>query len=470
MIIDRIFTPGLAQVAYLVADESTGDVAVFDPRRDVQVYLDWAAERHFRISAILETHVHADFVSGALELQAATGAPIYSSRLGDQEFEHVALRDGDSVQVGNLSLEARWTPGHTPEHIVFLLFDPSSSTQPQAMFSGDLIFAGEVGRPDLLGEAHTQQLARQLFQTLNHRIADLPDELLVYPGHTAGSACGKKIGEAAVTTLGAERQMTYAYQFVEEDAFVRGILDEMPAPPPYYPRMKVVNRIGPDLHGTLPNGSALTAPQVAQAIERGALVIDARAEESFDRAHIRGSFYAGSGADFAYWVGWRAPYDHPVILLLDRDEDYQPFVTELHRIGIDSIAGYLSGGIDAWIDYGGVVDRLQVLGPERFQALLEAEDATLLDVRSRDEWKSGHIESARNVFAGDISAGAEVEVGPNTLVMLTCATGFRSRVAASMLRVRGFERIVQLDGGIDAWRDAGLPVEHVEQRELAWVS
>lgn len=461
MIIDRVFTPGLAQVAYLIADESTGDVAVIDPRRDVQIYLDWAAERNLQITAILETHVHADFVSGALELQQATGAPIFSSRLGDQEFDHHALRDGERVPVGNLILEARWTPGHTPEHIVFLLFDPTSSSSPQAMFSGDLIFAGEVGRPDLLGEAHTRDLARQLFQTLTHRIADLPDDLLIYPGHTAGSACGRKIGDAATTTLGAERRYTYAWQYDDENAFIRGVMDEMPAPPPYYPRMKVVNRVGPALLATLPEGEALSADQVAREITNGAVIVDARDEAAFDQAHIRGSFYAGDRSDFIYWVGWRAPYDLPVVLLLDRDEDYPAFVTELRRIGIDNVAGYLAGGIERWIESGGAIDQLQVLSPERFQELLGQESTAVLDVRSRDEWKSGHIENARNAFAGDISAGAEVDLDEDALVMLTCATGYRSRVAASMLQSRGVSRIAQLDGGMDAWDAAGLPVERM---------
>lgn len=463
MIIDRVFTPGLAQVAYLVADESTGDVAVIDPRRDVQVYLDWAAERNLRITAILETHVHADFVSGALELQNATGATIYSSLLGDQEFTHEALQDGHRVPLGTLFLEARWTPGHTPEHIVFLLFDPQTSEAPIAMFSGDLIFAGEVGRPDLLGSAHTAHLAGQLYYTLNHRIADLSDDLLIYPGHTAGSACGRKIGDAAVTTLGAERSFTYAYQFEDEAEFVQGIMHEMPIPPPYYPRMKVVNKVGPVLVDTIAAGEALTAAQVVDALQNGALIVDARDERAFDRAHIPGSFYAGSRSDFVFWAGWRAPYGQPVILLLDRDADYESYRIELQRIGIDSVLGYLAGGIGAWTANGGAIERLEALSPEKFRTLLaESGDATLLDVRSRDEWKASHIARSVHEYAGDISAGAAVPIDDDALVMLTCATGYRSRVAASTLQARGFSNIVQLDGGMDAWEAAGLPVEHGE--------
>lgn len=460
MIIERIYTPGLAQVAYLVADESTGDVAVIDPRRDIQLVLDWAAERHFHISAILETHVHADFVSGALELRKVTGAPIYSSKLGNQDFPHTPLKDGDQVTVGGLTLEARWTPGHTPEHIVFLLFDPASSSEPQAMFSGDLVFAGEIGRPDLLGAAHTAHLAKQLFETLRYRIADLPDDLLIYPGHTAGSSCGRKIGDAAVTTLGAERRYTYAWQFTDENEFVRGILDDMPTPPPYYPRMKIVNRVGPALLDTLPAGVALSVDDVVAATGQGALVIDARDELSFDRAHLPGSYFAGSGPDFVTWVGWRAPYDVPVILLLEHDADFAHFANELHRIGIDDIAGYLSGGIDAWIAAGQPTESLEALSPAQFQRLLQDHpDATLLDVRSREEWKQGHIEHARNAFAGDISAGSAAPLEEGDLVLLTCATGYRSRVAASMLQSQGRSLLGQLDGGMDAWDAAGLPVE-----------
>lgn len=462
MIIDRVFSPGLAQVAYLIADEQTGEVAVIDPRRDVEAYLEWAQERGFRITAILETHVHADFVSGALELHHATGAPVFSSLLGDQEFEHVALRDGDRVAVGRLSLEVRWTPGHTPEHLVFLLLDPEHGDAPQAMFSGDLIFAGEIGRPDLLGSAQTAKLASQLFQTLTSRIADLPDSLLIYPGHTAGSSCGKKIGDAATTTLGAERRFTYAYQYSDEAAFVDAVMSEMPAPPPYYPHMKVVNRVGPALLDALPTASALTAEQVTAIVANGGLVIDARDERSFDAGHMRGSFYAGSRSDFVAWAGWKAPYDREIVLLLDRDEEFAFFANELHRIGIDTVAGYLAGGIEVWIASGGAIDKLEVLSPERFEALLQSEpEAQLIDVRTRDEWKSGHIPHARNEFAGDLSAGAEVDLGADELVLLTCATGYRSRVAASLLQARGLTRLVQLDGGMDAWDAAGLPVERV---------
>ncbi|MDP9471557.1 MAG: MBL fold metallo-hydrolase [Chloroflexota bacterium] len=243
MMLERFFTPGLAQVAYGIADVDTGVAAVIDPRRDVAVYTDWAAAHGLRIVAILETHIHADFVSGAGEL-AATGATVYASWFGDQTFPHQSLADGEEVAVGNLCLRALWTPGHTPEHLAYLLIDPARGPNPAALFSGDALFVGEVGRPDLLGEEQTRTLAKHLYRTVTGRLSRLDDALVVYPGHTAGSACGKQIGDAPTTTIGQEKRFSYAFQARSPDAFVRMVLDGMPKPPSYYPILKRVNRDG----------------------------------------------------------------------------------------------------------------------------------------------------------------------------------------------------------------------------------
>ena len=254
MILDRVYTPGLAQVAYLVADETAGLVAVIDPRRDVECYLDWAAERGLRIAAILETHVHADFVSGARELAAATGAPIYASRLGEQSFFHEPVGDSDEVAVGRLRLRALWTPGHTPEHLAYLLIDPDRGPDPVALFSGDALFVGEVGRPDLLGAEETQRLAGQLYHTVVDRLSRLEDDVVVYPGHTAGSACGKKIGAAPQTTMGQEKRFSYAFQARAKDAFVRMVLAGMPKPPSLLPGPQARQQGRPNAAGRPPAG------------------------------------------------------------------------------------------------------------------------------------------------------------------------------------------------------------------------
>ncbi|MGD9713566.1 MAG: rhodanese-like domain-containing protein [Thermomicrobiales bacterium] len=460
MTIDRVFTPGLAQVAYLVADESAGEVAVIDPRRDVQSYLDWATERGLRIVAILETHVHADFVSGALELQAASGAPIYASRLGNQEFEHVPIDDRDNIAVGRLTLEARWTPGHTPEHLAFVLFDPAVGNEAIAFFSGDLLFVGDVGRPDLLGSKQTEGLANHLFDTFATRLADLPDRVIVYPGHTAGSSCGKRIGDAPTTTLGNERKHNYALQQKQREAFIAAVMDTMPLPPAYYPTMKAVNTVGARPLDGLTTGGMLTPDAVARFIDEGAVLIDARSAEAFDRCHIPGVYFAGETPDFVNWVGWRAPYDRPLVLLLNDDGDFDQYVTELHRIGLDMVAGFLQGGIDAWTSSGRPVRSLRGVSPMQLHRSIESgEMVTIIDVRTESEWIDGHIPGSKNVFAGRIATGAQLDSPQAGEIALACATGYRSRVAASMLAARGVENLLQLTGGLDAWAASGYPVE-----------
>lgn len=460
MTIERIETPGLAQVSYIVADESTGEIAIIDPRRDVDVYLDWAKSHSGAIKSILETHIHADFVSGAVELHHATGAPIYASRLGHQDFDYLPLDDRDRVTIGNIELEARWTPGHTPEHLVYLLIDPGRGAEPIAMFSGDLLFAGEVGRPDLHGEGETRAQAEQLFETFFQRLAELPDDLTVYPGHTGGSTCGKNIGDAPQTTLGAERRYNYALQQTEKDAFIESVLEGMPEPPTYYPILKKVNKTGPALLATLRTGSPLAAELVEKAMQDGAVLIDIRSEASFDRANILGSFYAGDQPSFINWIGWLAPYAEPLILLLNRDEDFEQVVTMLRGIGLDQAASYLQGGIDAWIDSGRSVLSFGSILPEDLRDSIEIfEELAIVDVRSEDEWNDGHIDSAAHHFAGDITAGERIDINRDVPIVLACATGYRSRVAASVLHSRGYRDLYDLEGGMNTWEALEFPVE-----------
>ncbi len=457
---DRIFTPGLAQVAYLVTDEAAGVAAIIDPRRDVDVYLEWATAHGVRIAAILETHVHADFVSGAPELAAATGAPIYASRLGDQRFSHEPLDDGAEVAVGRLRLRALWTPGHTPEHLAFLLLDPAAGDEPQALFSGDALFVGEVGRPDLLGQEQTQQLAGQLFHTVTERLSRLPERLVVYPGHTAGSACGKKIGDAPSTTIGQEKLVNYAFQTRRKDQFIAMVLAGMPLSPTYYPVLKRVNKVGAPLLATLPDGEALTPDAVAARQAAGALVIDARTPDAFGAGHLPGAVFAGLGQNFVAWMGWLAPYDRDLILVLDDDADFTAARTELRRIGLDRVAGYLAGGIAAWREAAReTVDLPQLTVQELHDRLSRGEPLTVLDVRGDDEWADAHIVGAVHTFAGAIAQGAAVPVTPDSgPVAVICGSGYRSSVASSLLQARGFTNLRNVGGGMAAWHEAKLPM------------
>lgn len=456
---DRIFTPGLAQVAYLVADSAAGVVAVIDPRRDIDAYLDWANAHGVRIAAIFETHVHADFVSGARELAAATGAPIYASRLGHEEFAHTPLDDGDEIPVGAVRLRAFFTPGHTPEHLSYLLFDPAHGDQPRALFSGDSLFVGDVGRPDLLGAAATRGLAEQLYHTVVDRLATLPDDVIVYPGHTAGSACGKKIGDAPSTTIGQEKLVSYAFHAPSQEAFITRVLADMPPPPTYYPVLKRINKVGATLLADLPTGDALTPETVATRQAAGALVIDARTPAAFGAGHLPGAIFAGLGSNFLAWLGWLAPYDRDLILILDDEADFAAARTELRRIGLDRVAGYLAGGLGAWRAAGRDEVTLPQLSVRALQERLSGgAPLAVLDVRGDDEWASGHIAAAEHAFAGLIAQGAAIpldeEAGP---IAVICGSGYRSSVANSLLQARGLRNLINVTGGMAAWQEAGLP-------------
>jgi hydroxyacylglutathione hydrolase len=454
MITDRIFTPGLAQVAYMVADEEAGVAAIIDPRRDVDEYVQWAEERGLEYVAILETHVHADFVSGALELAAVTGAPIYASRLGESGFDHIPVDDGDIIEVGSVRLKALFTPGHTPEHMAYLLLPSPDSDVPTALYSGDVLFVGDVGRPDLLGEKETRGLAEKLFTTVNDTLKSLPDDVVVYPGHTAGSACGKKIGDAPSTTIRAEKMGNYAFQPEERDEFIETVLADMPTPPTYYPYLKKINKVGAVKFEALDAPDAMSAADVKAAMEDGTLVVDTRTPEEFGEGHIPGSMFAGAGESFHTWMGWVAPFDRDVVIVGGGEWTVDELVTALRQIGLDRVAGHLEGGIDAWT---GELETTPMISVEELSENLD--DYQVLDVRNESEWKDGHIESATLLPADEITRGAKPEgMADDTPIALICGSGFRSSVASSLLQARGMDNLVTVKGGMEAWDDLRLAV------------
>lgn len=456
-IIDRIFTPGLAQVAYLVADERAGVAVVIDPRRDVDVYLEWADRHGVKLIGTLETHVHADFVSGARELLERAGVPVYASRIGETEFPHQPLDDEDEIAVGSLRLRAFWTPGHTPEHMSYLLFEPGRD-EPIALFSGDALFVGEVGRPDLLGEQRTTTLVEHLYDTVFDRLTALPDDVVVYPGHTAGSSCGRSIGDAPSTTIGQERTFSYAFKPRIRKEFAAAIMENMPRPPAYYPTMKVVNKVGPTLLQTLSSGKRLDPAALRSALQTGALLIDTRDVSAFNRGHIPGSFFAGLGVDFVNWIGWLAPYDRDLVLIADDDAAFETAKLELHRIGLDRIFGIYADGMDAWAATGGQLQTNRAATPREIAGDVVTGAVSLLDVRSLAEWNMGHVAGAIHQVAGDLVRGAESKAPAGRPVAVVCASGYRSTVITSVLQARGVENVINVSGGMDAWYDAGLPV------------
>jgi hydroxyacylglutathione hydrolase len=345
----------------------------------------------------------------------------------------------------------------------YLLIDPAQRPEPLALYSGDLLFVGEVGRPDLLGAEHTRHLAEQLYETFAHRLAPLPDDVIVYPGHTAGSSCGKKIGDAPHTTLGQERRFNYALQpsaLASSDAFITAVLSGMPTPPTYYPTMKRVNKTGPALLSELPAGQPLSPEEVEHMLAAGALVIDARSPQAFLQGHLPGSYFAGDDPDFVNWAGWLAPYGRQLILIVDDEARFYEARTELRRIGLDTVAGYLAGGVAAWRASGRALASIPEITPDSlYQRLQAAPELAVLDVRTADEWRRGHIPNAAHRFVGEIAQGATIPVNGARELAITCASGYRSAVAISLLGAQKRWNLVNVAGGMNAWLAAGLPVE-----------
>ena len=468
MIFETFVDQGLAQHSYAVGCEAAGRVAIVDPRRDVDVYLEFAARRGVAIAEVLETHVHADYASGARELAERTGATLRLSahdagELYDVGFPHAELRDGDAVEIGKVRLVAVHTPGHTPEHLAFLVYDGArSSTVPQAMLSGDFLFVGSLGRPDLLGDDVKVALARTLFRSVRERLAELPDGLEVHPGHGAGSLCGAGMSARPLSTLGYERATNrYLDPALSEDEFVRTILGTAPPLPPYYLRMKRLNSEGPPRLGELPGRTEIPPERFRDLAADGRhVVVDVRDRLAFAGAHVPGSL--GIAADphesLSTWAGWVVPYDRPLLLVADDEGEAESAVRSLVRVGLDEIAGRLQGSMRRWIARGLPVATLTQLPVRELHAALAAgQGPNVLDVRTDAEWRQGRIPGALHVPGGEVASRLDdLPPGP---VAVVCGGGYRSTVIASLLRRAGRDEVSNVTGGMGAWKRAGLPVE-----------
>ena len=453
MVLQTFEAEGLAQLSYLVGCDACGVAAVIDPRRDVDIYIQAARENGLAITHIIETHIHADFVSGALELQAKCGGKIYVGKAEGYGFDAEQVTDGQQLKLGGITLTVLHTPGHTPEHICLLA--RSGNNPPFALFSGDLLFAGEVGRPDLLGEAEKQKLARQLFTTFREKILTLDDGILVYPGHGEGSPCGGKIGDRRVTSIGYERANNPRLQIDSEDAFVADVLKDLPPPPRYYPRMKQVNACGPKIFGAMPFLRPVSAADL-EARMRQVLVLDTREIEAYAAAHIPGSLSIPLRDEFPIWAGWMLDPKAEIILVLGKPEDQFTVQRYLFRIGIENVTGYLSNGLRSWTESGRPYAHHKTLSVQELHATLE--DFQILDVRRHDEWNAGRVAGARHIYAPILAEELETLDRERPLAVY-CGTGYRASIAASVLEQAGFRDVRNVLGSMKAWRAAGLPVE-----------
>jgi hydroxyacylglutathione hydrolase len=454
MIFKHIYDDDLAQGSYFIGCQATGEAVVIDPRRDVQVYLEEAARAGMRIVAVAETHIHADYLSGSRELAHETGATLYLSGEGGADwqygFEGTPLRQGSRIAVGNVHLEALHTPGHTPEHLSFLVTDGAASDEPAFVLTGDFVFVGDVGRPDLLDEAaggrDTRfEGARDLFRSLRERFLTLDDHVQVWPGHGAGSACGKSLGAVASTTVGYERRVAWWVPFVEADdeaGFVDALLEGQPDAPRYFGRMKRHNRAGPRLLGALPPLERREAAEVRDA--GSSLLIDARPLEAHARAAVPGALHVPSGRTFATYASYVVDPeadDRPIVLLGVGATDADALRRKLLGLGIDDVVGFVD-------DLDGLPTRPpETIAPDR---LGDLRDAFVLDVRSRSEHAAGHVPGATRIPAGSVMWRLD-EIPRDRPVVLYCQSGARSAVVASALRAAGYEGVHELEGSYEGW-------------------
>ena len=456
MKIKQFEVAGLAQYSYVVS--SDGEAIVIDPMRDFDRYIAYVQEQGLTIRYVTETHIHADFASGAPALSAATGAELALSAHVAAPYrylpKHRALRDGDTLRAGNIRLSVVHTPGHTPEHLSFILYDEARNVlKPVALFSGDFLFVGSLGRPDLLGDDAKEQLAHELYLSLHERIAFLPDGVQVYPGHGAGSLCGSGMSERAESTLGYEREAQPLFK-LDEEAFVHEILASVPAMPAYYPRMKELNAKGASSVATLPGGKALTVAEVAAlSFDADVAILDLRRPEAFGGAHLPGAINIGASQNLSLWAGWMIGPDKRLVLVNDQGDDEESR-RALVRVGLDRIEGFLHKGTSAWIEAG--LEFMRTMQLSATEVNERGGDAQIVDVRNKKEWASGHIQHAIHVPLGELPQRAG-EISDQSPVITICGSGYRSSIAASLLQAQGFCNVSSMDGGMIAWNRRKLP-------------
>jgi hydroxyacylglutathione hydrolase len=452
---EQFYLGCLAQASYLIG--SDGEAAVVDPRRDVDVYIEAAKAKGLQIRHVIETHLHADFVSGHRELAERTGAKIYFGAKAGAKFPHVAVRDGDEIRMGRVTLKFLETPGHTPESVSVVVTDHAKSNAPYAVLTGDTLFIGDVGRPDLLGaKASPDELAGKLYDSLHDKLLKLPDAVVVYPAHGAGSLCGRNISSETSSTIGEQRKFNYALRPMAREEFVRMMTTDLPEAPAYFSRDAALNREGAGSLDTLPAPPALTPQDVALLQKAGAVVLDTRSSAEYGAAHVPGSLHIGQSGQLASWAGSLMLPQGPIVIVAEDEERVAESRTRLARVGIENVAGYLAGGIRAWDEAGRPLAKTEQIAVDELAARLsEGADLQVVDVRRPPEWREGHIREAVSMPLNHLSNTA-ASLDPERPVAAVCAGGYRSSIATSVLERLGFHHVINVVGGMSAWNAAGL--------------
>jgi hydroxyacylglutathione hydrolase len=463
MRIEPFAISGLGHQSSLIADDDAGVAAVVDPRRDVDVYLEAARDLKLRITHVVETHLHNDYVSGARDLADLTGGTHVIGVGAALRYEHQGLTDRSRFDVGALRFEVLDTPGHTPEHVSYTVTDTTRADEPVLVFSGGSMLVGAVGRTDLLGAEHAVPYANAMYHSLHDTLLRLEDFVSVHPTHGAGSLCSTGIAATPTTTIGFERRYDPLLAAMDVDAFARALLAGQPAIPRYFARMRPINQGGPPLlHGVVPDCPPRTVEQVVADVAGGAQIVDARPAARHVAGHIPGSLSIPLDESFGTWLGWVVDLDRPVVLVVERPDDIDPLMRQAMRIGHDTILGHLDGGVEAWGATGRPLETSGRWSAAELAAALEAPERDdrplLIDVRQASEYDDGHVPGAWHIAGGSLPDRL-AELPRDRPIACMCAAGFRASIATSLLRSAGFEDVSWVSDGFPVWRAAGYPVE-----------
>ena len=449
----QIYTPGIAQCSYVIGTEN--ECVVVDPVRKIEPYLQKAKEFNMEITGILETHLHADFLSGHMDLAEATGAEIYAPKIANCTFKHHALADKEEFVIGKLRFQLIETPGHTPDCAVYIVTDLERGEEPVLLFTGDTLMVGDVGRPDLFPDQE-EKLAETLFNSLK-RLKELPDHLEIYPAHGMGSLCGRALSAKLWSTIGIERRYNYALQHEELAPFKKDLLTDMPAAPDHFARCSEINRNGPELLKNLPELKPYSPQETRSMLDKNHAVLDVRPYHSFAAAHIPGSYSISKYGNLATFAGWIIDPDTELILVLENESDLAEIKTQLYNVGLDHVKGHLEGSVEKWANTGLPVNNVETISVQSLKNKLDREKLLMLDNRADYEFKSGSVPGAISAPAPDIRH-RHSEWDPSEPLYVFCNTSNRSMTAASLLKQKGFKEVVNVIGGSTAWAAAGFPL------------
>ncbi len=454
MYFEQFYLGCLAHASYMLASE--GEAIVIDPQRDVEIYLTAASENGLKIHHIFETHLHADFVSGHKELAERTDAKIYIGPHGGARFARVEVGDGFQLRVGKLKIDVLNTPGHTPESICLVVTDEEKSPKPWAVFTGDTLFIGDVGRPDLSPSHTPVELAGLLYDSLHAKLMTLPGDTLVYPAHGAGSLCGRNMRAERSSTIATERMTNYALQIGSREEFIHELTSKMPVRPDYFLEDAEINRDGAAPLSEMQDLKPISPPDLQSLIAEGVVALDVRPPNEFAASHVPGSINIALSGQFASWAGSVLGLSSRPALIADNDEQLSEARLRLARVGIEGARGFLQGGVTAWKQAKMPVAHLPEVQVDQVSAWLDKGEVTLLDVRREGEWKAAHIEAATWSPLDTLTHNLPT-LDPDRRIAVHCKSGYRSAIACSVLQRAGFRNVVNVIGGFDAWQAARLP-------------